>query len=159
MIVYVILPYDRWRAFKAAGTNPEAEEDDGGERPLVRPWLRRQIADRTGLDAADVHPVYAWMSRPPSSWMWPPKRAVLKVRVADELVVPIDDDAYIGVLNTMGNGWVDEDAGPESMFDVRHTPEDRLRALIAPRLTLEMVRKAAVYRWSVRLRRRRQRAS
>ena len=150
MIVYVILPYDEWQAFKATGKADACAENHSP----VYPWLRRQIAERTGArDAADVRPVFAWLSRPPSRWMWPPKRAVLKVRVADELVVPIDEDAYIGVLNAMGNGWVDETTDPENMFDVSTSSSDVRRAFVAGPITRQMVRKAWVFRWSTRLRR------
>lgn len=148
MIVYKILPYDEWQTFKATGTCPG---DD--ERCLVDPWLKRRIADMTGMDAADVRPAYAFVSRPPSWWMWPPKRAVLKVRVPDDKAVLFDDDAYVSVLNTLGNGWVDEAADPANMFDVSRSSSDVRRAFVATPITRQMVRKVWVYRWAVRLRR------
>lgn len=155
MYVYVVLAIDQWRAFQASGRTGELPPDDD-ERPLAAPWLRRRVAERAGLPEADVRPTYAWVRRPPSGWMWPPKRAVLKVRVPEGAAVLFDDDGYVHVLNTLGNGFTfgAGEGEPEAMFDVGDTAPEALRAFVAPRITLEMVKKVWVYRWGARLRRR-----
>ena len=152
MIVYIVLPYDEWRSFAATGARPPYDFTYVYHHRQVDGWVKRRLAERTGLEPGEVFPTYASLSRPPSYHMWPPKRAVLKVRVPEEHVVPFDDRGFIRMLNTIGNG---EEEGDEAsrMFDVGGCPPDELRAFVATPVTRQMVRKAWVYRWGARLRR------
>ena len=105
--VYVIERYARWREMQRRPGERLGCDGWATERQAA-PWLRDQVAARSGVPPALVDPCYAFVSKPPAWWFhrsWRGKWAVLKVRAPAAHIVRFDDHGYVWVLNTLGNGW------------------------------------------------------
>lgn len=73
--------------------------------PFFHDFITGSISKKTGLPKEQVHPITTYYTKPPT-WIYPRRRVVCKVRIDDpsKQLVWYDDQMYVWLLNTLGNG-------------------------------------------------------
>jgi hypothetical protein len=169
--LYMCLSYDDWQEFKKTGKFKCMSEF---EKPEVLGWYKTQVEKRLGTTIE--HPHYCFYDK--SKIFYPAKRAVIKIRIDTNLVVPFNDHEYVHVLdclynnihifNSLSQKEYNESKTAsvqecfesyERMFDLSLDRDYKwcgvpdLRAFI-PYLKRDMVRKVWIFKYNKRLRRR-----
>jgi hypothetical protein len=98
MDLWVTLPYYDWAAVKSSGSFDGVHNMDDFEGAALD-WFKGCAKDRLGLAERPRTLVYCTLSKPPVHWWYPPKRAVVRVRVDPSRVLLFDDCLFVAALN------------------------------------------------------------